>query len=128
MDKQLKVIEVISPYEILINAGAEDNIDEFSTYEIYIPGKKIVVDGIDYGTLDNIKATLEIIQVYPKMSLCSSDEVIKTLTHPYDRSTFSLKEKQDTKPLKVRASLKESHSYMLDKTIKVGDLVRIKKS
>lgn len=135
MDKQLKVIKIFDKYSVLINAGSNDRIKNSTKFEVYTLGEEVIVDDVNYGTLDNIKATLEVKTLYPEMCLCQSDRIIKTIKPSiYNlHSQFKDQTIEEIAPLDIDDSIfgedssNDKFSYMEDKVIKIGDLVRIKK-
>ncbi|MGN2369276.1 FlgT C-terminal domain-containing protein [Clostridium cagae] len=67
-----KVIKIISDSEILINAGSEHKIKTGDNFDIFTTGEEIFDPDTNesLGTLDTVKATVEVVIVYPKMCLC----------------------------------------------------------
>lgn len=120
-----KIIKIIDKHSVLINRGSHDGLSESTRFEVYVPGKEIIVDDINYGALDNVKATLEIKTLYPKMALCQSDKIVKIHTSINPLTGLV---KEGVAPLSVDPTSKDDEiSYMQEKIIKVGDLVRKKK-
>lgn len=137
--KIFKVIEIIDEYNIVVGAGTDDGICLDDIFEVFEKGKEITFDNVSYGTLDNIKAELEIKTLYPKMCLCQSTKVIRETiqveedengniisqvqpTQPTNSPTFKTIDK--VAPLKV-ANTSAKFNYLKSSKIKLGDLVRI---
>ncbi len=121
-----KIIIIIDEYNVIVNVGADDGVHACSLFEVYEIGKEVIVDGVNYGTLDNIKATLEAKTIYPKMSLCQSDKVIKVNLNGLTDSAFLNRTTSKIAPLNIEdRETTDELSYIKDKTITVGDSVRI---
>lgn len=69
-----RVVNIPNEYSIVINAGKNDNISIGNVFEIYSEGNEIIdpVTEESLGALDLIKATLEAVNVFEKMSLCKN--------------------------------------------------------
>lgn len=130
MTKEFKVIKIIDRYNILIDAGKESdpNIKNSTIFEVYLPGEEVIIDGKEYGKLDFVKAELEIKQLYPKMTLCQNNKIIKT--NPFMNrlaSVTAISTIEEVAPLNIdKNSQDEKFKYFGDTEIRVGDLVRIK--
>lgn len=68
--RSFKVLEVIDESSLLINFGLKDGARKGNTLRIIEKGKPVVIDGIDYGTLDAVKEIVEIDVPYEKFSIC----------------------------------------------------------
>lgn len=68
--KEYKVIEVVNNTTLLINYGFADNAHKGDSFRIIEKGDPVVVDGVDYGTLDMVKDVVEVIVPYEKFSIC----------------------------------------------------------
>ena len=75
-----KVIKIISDSEILINAGANKKLAQGTSLDIFITGEEIFDPDTNesLGTLDTVKATVEVDTVYPQMALCKKIEYSTT--------------------------------------------------
>ena len=127
--KEYKIIKIINEYNVLINAGTEDGILSSTRFIIKVKGKPVIFDGENYGTLDYIKAELEVKQLYPKMCLCQNNKIIKVRTNTGVLSSIYSGGETIEKiaPLEVATSdVDDEFKYILDHTLKVGDTVEIK--
>lgn len=123
-NKNLKVIKIIDKHNILINTGKNDGVTNNSRFEIYSAGEDVIVDDINYGRLDNVKATLKVKVVYDKMALCQSDKTTQ-IRIPLVTSVFADKITEDVDPLPIlNSDIDKDFSYISNKKIAVGDLVR----
>ena len=68
--RSFKVLEVIDESSLLINFGLKDGAKKGNTLRIIEKGKPVVIDGVDYGTLDAVKEIVEIDVPYEKFSIC----------------------------------------------------------
>lgn len=68
-----KVIKIIDEYSLVINSGLKDGISIGDSIEIFLEGDEIV-DPFNEGkvlrTLDFIKDTLEVTEVYSEFAVC----------------------------------------------------------
>lgn len=67
-----RVIKIIDEYSIVINGGINDDITLGEDIEIFIEGDEIKYEGEVLGTLDFVKAKLEVTEVYPKFAVCKN--------------------------------------------------------
>lgn len=124
LEKTIKVIKIIDNYDLVINIGADEGAKVGDTYEIYTPGHEVFdPDTKDsLGTLDLIKASIKVKNVFPKMSICTSNH-ISTKKIPDLINSFS-RTYDERMPLNVD-SLDISGGFEdFDSKIKVGDFVR----
>ena len=123
--KVFKIIKIPSNSSVVINAGLNHNLNEGDQLEVFVRGEEIhdPETNENLGTLDYIKANLEIVQVLPKMSVCKNAE-----THKRPKFTNDLLGTQ----IEVRNSLKLNESEITgefakqDTVIRIGDTVRLK--
>lgn len=81
---KFKVIKIIDEYSIVINGGLYEDISIGDSIEIYLEGDEITDPFNDHktlGTLDFIKDTLEVTEVYPKFAVCQK-KVTKEIDIP----------------------------------------------
>ena len=121
-----KIIKIIDEYNILINVGSDDGVTPTTKFKVEVKGKEVIVGEENYGSLDYIKAFLEVKQLFPKMCLCQNSKVVRV---PYNGITMSSLLGQNNlvekiAPLKIDSSEKDSEfNYILDTTLKIGDAV-----
>ncbi|MDS1004986.1 hypothetical protein P9J83_15990 [Clostridium sporogenes] len=127
MDKNIfKVVKIVSDSEIVVNAGSEDSIKKGQELEIFTQGEEIFDPETkeSLGTLDTVKATIEVVTVYPKMCLCMDIE--------YERSPSLLtavgmmqgQKVKVAKRLNVDSTQISGGLNNDDQKIHIGDLVR----
>lgn len=121
MEKQIKVIKIIDDKTLVINAGRENGIETGNDIEIYQPGNEIIDPDTNksLGTLDYIKAELEVVNVYPKMSVCKD---VRTKTYPF-ASVLNLTQTY-TETLNINPEDISGGFEDVDKKIRIGDLAR----
>lgn len=117
-----KVIKIISDSEILINAGANKKLAQGTSLDIFITGEEIFDPDTNesLGTLDTVKATVEVDTVYPQMALCKKIEYSTTNLIESISNSINVKK---VKRLKIDPS-EISGGLSSDLTIHIGDLVR----
>lgn len=119
MSKTYKVIKIINEYQIVINAGKNKDIQRGQTLEIFVPGEEIrdPETNESLGSLDFIKAYLNVKDVFDKMCLCENKE--STL------NTFAAISGMLSQSHRLNVDSKDiSGGLSNDSKIKVGDLVR----
>ena len=69
MNEVFKIVRIVNDRNIVINAGNDQGLKEGDILEVFVPGEEIIdIDtGELLGTLDIIKAKLEIKNLYEKM-------------------------------------------------------------
>lgn len=127
-NKEFKIIKIIDEYNVIINAGANDGILSSSKFIVPVKGQPVIFDGEDYGTLDYIKAELEVKQLYPKMSLCQNSKIIKiTKKDAIFGIMGSTNVIEKVAPLEILNEDKdEKFNYITDHRLKIGDIVKFK--
>jgi hypothetical protein len=124
-----KVVKIISEYSVVINAGSEQGLKLNDELEIFIPGNPVIDPdtGEELGTLDLIKAYIEVTDVFEKMSICKN---INTVQKGFLESINTLNALTFTRTERVRLNVDSSQISNdfsdLDSQIRIGDLVRKK--
>lgn len=125
--KEIRVIKILDSETIIINIGSEKGISENTTFEILGQPIKIVdpVTKENLGFLDNVKETVKPIRIFPKMCLCSHITYTSSLINSLSAFSNMYTSTEQRKILNVEQS-QISSNLKIDKTIKIGDKVRIK--
>lgn len=79
-----KVIKIIDEYSLVINGGITDDVSVGDEIEIFLEGDEITdpfKEGEVLGTLDYIKETLEVTEVYGSFAVCKKFHT-ETIHHP----------------------------------------------
>jgi hypothetical protein len=121
MSQNWKVVKIIDEYNIVVNAGYEHGINKGARLEIFVPGEEVIDPDTNesLGTLDTIKAYLEVKNVFPKMCVCENAETRQvSLLAAYHLT------REETKPLNIDSSQISGGLNKTDRKIRIGDLVR----
>lgn len=124
-EKIYKIVDITSEYDVIINAGLEDNISDGTEFEIFAYGKEVLDPDTheSLGTLDIIKTVVEAVTVYPKMCRCR--KIVVEKKQPFGMLLSEYVEVQSAKKLNIDYSDIQPN-IEIDSRIKIGDLVRIK--
>lgn len=120
---EYKVIEIMNEKEIIINYGRMDGAEEKDIIRIYAKGKTVADPdtGEDLGTLDIIKADLEIYIAYEKFSVCRSVVRKKSnILNPISDVLFT-STSTEYKPIDVDTSAMTNNKTEKGGKILVGD-------
>ena len=123
--KIFKVVKIPSNSSVVINGGLNYHLNEGDKLEVFVRGEDVYdpETNENLGTLDYVKANLEIVQVLPRMSVCknaSTHTRSKFRTDPFARR------------IEVRNALNLNESEITgefaqqDSVIRIGDTVRLK--
>lgn len=125
MKKNYKVIQILTPEILVINAGKSDGINENDTFQIL--GEQTEVFDIDtkesLGIIQNIKETVTVIHVFDKMCECS--HILSSTATMLASNLLSLYS-SSSKQLNVEPS-QIVYTDGQEKTIKIGDTAILKK-
>lgn len=130
-----RVIKIIDDYSLLINGGYTDDITEGENIEIFLEGEEIrdpYNENELLGTLDFIKARLEVTEIYHQFSVCENIKREKVhypsaLTQALSNAT-GFSGRTETKVNKEKLDIIEdekSGRKKDEKVIKIGDLARV---
>lgn len=122
MRDTFKIIRIIDDNNVVINAGKDQFLKEGNIMEVFIVGDEIIDPDTDrlLGTLDIIKAKLEVKNLYENMSLCCNAQT--TTRNIFSESAMLLRE--TINPLNVDMTQAQKLNIKNDKIIRIGDLVR----
>ena len=123
MNEVFKIVRIVNDRNIVINAGNDQGLKEGDILEVFVPGEEIIdIDtGELLGTLDIIKAKLEIKNLYEKMSLCHNAQ---TSTKNVLYESAFLFSKTTRLPLDVDMTQAQKLNITSDNVLRLGDLVR----
>jgi hypothetical protein len=77
---KFRVIKIIDDYSVVINGGLSDDVSLNDKIEIYLEGEEIIDpynNNKPLGTLDFIKETLKVTEVYPDFAVCQKIKLEK---------------------------------------------------
>ncbi|HDR7051704.1 hypothetical protein K8Z37_12235 [Bacillus thuringiensis] len=133
------MIKIIDEYSLVINSGLKDGISIGDSIEIFLEGDEIVDpfnEGKVLGTLDFIKDTLEVTEVYSEFAVCKkiiTNEVHipsplqKALSHSMSGLsgiTGTTETRITVKKIKIDES-EITGRRKGDRVIRIGDIARI---
>ncbi|MGL5085400.1 MAG: hypothetical protein ACRC68_06710 [Clostridium sp.] len=124
-----KVIKIIDEYRIVVNVGANEGIKSGDIFEIFVQGEMVIdIDSKEeLGTLDFIKAKIEVETVFEKMCICVNE--LKVNNSPFataGKLALSFYGNSEKEPETLNITMSEITGGLsnYDKKIKLGDLVR----
>lgn len=123
VDTDGKVIKILDEYNIVINIGS-DSINVGDSVYIYERGSEVIDPDTNelLGTIDLVKATIRVIEVFEKFSICYTDDKETTNYFANILPMFST----TYHPLKVDTDQNE-RLILKDSIISIGDPVKIQK-
>lgn len=114
-----KIAEVLDTYRVVVNIGGDDGVKEGMEFEIFEQkgGYTDPDTGEDLGTREVVKARVEVVELYDKMSVMESAETERhsPLTDAVRMYTSS----QRTKQLPTESNVETD-----ERTVERGDQVR----
>lgn len=134
-----KVIKIIDEYSLVINSGLRDGISIGDSIEIFLEGDEIVDpfnEGKVLGTLDFIKDTLEVTEVYSEFAVCKKIEtkdvhvpspLQKALSHSMS-GLSGITGTTETRIIVKKIKIDENEitgRRKGDRVIRIGDIARI---
>jgi hypothetical protein len=131
-----KVIKVIDEYSLVINGGLNDDISLEDSIEIYLQGDEVVdpfKENKVLGTLDFIKDTLEVTEVYSDFAVCKKIVKEKVYRSSAFQKAFSSAggvlggtTETTTRVEKINVAKSEITGRKTgDNVIRIGDVARI---
>lgn len=142
--QKFKVVKIIDDYSLVINAGINEDLSINEKIEIFVEGEELfdIDTEKSLGTLDFIKDTLIITEIYPLFSVCKKPDIKKIVSSPSLQPVggassivlSSLKKmympnvEKETITEKVKLNVLESDKSgrVIDNgPIKIGDLARV---
>ena len=119
--KQIKIARIIDEYSVVINAGYNDGILQGDSFEIFAPGAEIKDPdtGESLGALDFVKAKIKARDVFPKMSVCQSQDYVSSLVAGFTAAMIGKSAELNVAVEDISGGFGDA-----DPTIRVGDLVR----
>jgi hypothetical protein len=125
MSKLYKVIKLLSDNSLIVDYGKNDGAYEGDDLRIFTPGEEVVFQGTNYGTLDLIKADIEVISVFPKFSVCQ--KINRKIVKSFNLSNYLTREIEEVQKLNMNKEEISNTFYKDTSPIKLGDLVKILK-
>lgn len=130
-----RIVKIIDPYTIVINASALNELKVGTIMEIFTPTCEVVDPhtGKSLGTLDFIKGKVKVKSVLEKMTICESAEITRvsaldTALNYNMLEVSNLFGKDVQKKLNIDTAEISGGYANVDEKIKIGDLVRVSSS
>ena len=125
MAKIYKVIKLLSDNSLIVDYGKNDGAYEGDDLRIFTPGEEVVFQGTNYGTLDLIKADIEVVSVFPKFSVCQ--KINRRTVNSLGLTNYLTREIEEVQKLNMNKEEISNTFYKDTSPIKLGDLVKILK-
>lgn len=118
-----KIIKILDRKTVLINYGKFDKAKVGEKIKVVEIGEEIYdLNNIFIGTLDSLKAELEIIRVEDQFSLCQKIEIKET--NPFTPVISLAKTTTTIKDLNVKEEDISNLTFISNKPIEIGDIVK----
>lgn len=122
MNNIYKIIAIENESTVLINYGLNDGAREGDSLRIIEPGQDLIIDGINYGSYDGIKAFIEVIVPYENFSVCQ--HLVRKTSPLFSPITAIQKTIAHSTPLNVNSQdISSTISAPKITPIKIGDSV-----
>ncbi|MBO0475093.1 hypothetical protein JZO86_15430 [Enterococcus ureasiticus] len=130
LKSEASVIKIIDQYKIVINKGIEHEVTAGDIVEVFEIGEEIIdpTTSRSLGTMDIIKDELLVTTVYPLMSICEKEKLVRNSTqNSLAAVTTNIFGTSETEPQKIKIDPEEISGGFEDSdtTIRIGDPVRI---
>lgn len=124
MKNEYRIVHIPDLTSVVINAGAIDDVKAGDKFEIFLIGQEIIdpETGFSLGTLDKIKAVIEVVIIYDKMCLCKNIDRTNSGITQIGMMLSSLS--NERRELNVDKTQISGSFIDKDSTIVVGDKVR----
>lgn len=117
-----KIIAIENENTVLINYGLNDGAKEGDVLRIIEPGKDLIIDGVNYGAYDGIKAVIEVTAPYARFAVCQ--RIIRRTSTLFSPVSVLQKTIARTVPLNVnKDDISANLSAPIITPIKIGDTV-----
>ena len=117
-----KIIAIENESTVLIDYGLNDGSKEGDVLRIIEPGEDLIIDDVNYGSYDGIKAVIEVTAPYSQFSVCQ--RIVRSTTNLFSPVSALLKTIARTIPLNVnKEDISKNLSAPKITPIKIGDTV-----
>lgn len=142
--QKFKVVKIIDDYSLVINAGINEDLSINEKIEIFVEGEELfdIDTEKSLGTLDFIKDTLIITEIYPLFSVCQKPDIKKIVSSPSSPAVGStsatvlnafkkmyipnVDKETITEKVKLNVLESDKSGRVIDNSpIKIGDLARV---
>ena len=94
-----KIIAIENESTVLIDYGLNDGSKEGDVLRIIEPGEDLIIDDVNYGSYDGIKAVIEVTAPYSRFSVCQ--RIVRSTTNLFSPVSALQKTIARTIPLNV---------------------------
>lgn len=117
-----KIIAIENESTVLIDYGLNDGSKEGDVLRIIEPGEDLIIDDVNYGSYDGIKAVIEVTAPYSQFSVCQ--RIVRSTTNLFSPVSALQKTIARTIPLNVNKNdISKNLSAPKITPIKIGDTV-----
>ena len=117
-----KIIAIENESTVLIDYGLNDGSKEGDVLRIIEPGEDLIIDDVNYGSYDGIKAVIEVTAPYSRFSVCQ--RIVRSTTNLFSPVSALQKTIARTIPLNVNKDDISKNLFAPKITpIKIGDTV-----
>jgi hypothetical protein len=117
-----KIIAIENENTVLINYGLNDGAKEGDVLRIIEPGEDLIIDGVNYGAYDGIKAVIEVTAPYARFAVCQ--RIVRRTNTLFSPVSVLQKTIARTVPLNVsKDDISTNLSAPVVTPIKIGDTV-----
>lgn len=117
-----KIIAIENETTVLIDYGLNDGAKKGDVLRIIEPGEDLIIDGVNYGAYDGIKAVIEVVTPYAQFSVCQ--RVVSRTSTPFSPVAVLQKTIARSVPLNVnKDDISTNLSAPIITPIKIGDAV-----
>ena len=117
-----KIIAIENENTVLINYGLNDGAKEGDVLRIIEPGAALIIDGVNYGAYDGIKAVIEVTAPYARFAVCQ--RIVRRTSTLFSPVSVLQKTIARTVPLNVnKDDISTNLSAPVITPIKIGDTV-----
>lgn len=117
-----KIIAIQNESTVLIDYGLNDGAKEGDVLRIIEPGEDLIIDGVNYGAYDGIKAVIEVTAPYARFAVCQ--RIVRRTNTLFSPVSVLQKTIARTVPLNVsKDDISTNLSAPVITPIKIGDTV-----
>ena len=117
-----KIIAIENENTVLINYGLNDGAKEGDVLRIIEPGEDLIIDSVNYGAYDGIKAVIEVTAPYARFAVCQ--RIVRRTNTLFSPVSVLQKTIARTVPLNVsKDDISTNLSAPVITPIKIGDTV-----
>lgn len=117
-----KIIAIENENTVLIDYGLDNGAKEGDVLRIIEPGEDLIINGVNYGAYDGIKAVIEVTAPYARFSVCQ--RIVRRTSTIFSPVSVLQKTIARTVPLNVnKDDISANLSTPIITPIKIDDIV-----